>query len=549
MVRDAPSDATYAWTARGSTSDTDDLSSTTILKPTFDVPDDIDEPSGADKSYEYTVTLSALGVDDVIEDITVTVLEKPDIYCSISLWSLNSVIEGDSDTQLYQGCEPGWQGAPVGSNYTFAWTARDDTQDTALLSATNIETPIFDIPEAVDEDETYKYTLTVSAENADDFTQDVTVTVRDKYPEVIAVACEDSFYDVDEGDPDFYFDCSASGAPGTDPDYTWSWLPTTNLTDYNTSTPRFAVPNDVDRDTTYTYTVTASAANAEDGTAKVTVTVKDTDIPDPVITCNDPDPVYEGAADFTLDCSVQHEPSGAAYAWTARGDTRDTSLLSATDIASPMFLVPDDVAATTRYEYLLTVSAENAENGTAEVTVTVLNTGALAVSCVDPGSVYEGSADVAFDCTASGAPAGSNYAYVWTARGDTRDTGLLSATDIASPTFYVPDEVTATTTYEYLLTVSAANTESGTARVRVTVLNRSALAVTCADPGSVYEGSDDIAFDCEASGRLRVLPTNTPGQPVAIRRTRRLLIAGTDGPTPTFSVPTTWPRRRGTSTF
>ena len=108
--------------------------------------------------------------------------------------------------------------------------------------------------------------------------------------------------------------------------------------------------------------------------------------------------------------------------------------------------------------------------------MTVLNHGALSVVCMDPGSVYEGSEDITLDCTASGAPAGSDYAYVWTARGDTQNTLQLSATDIPSPAFYVPDEVDETTTYEYLLTASAENAEDATAEVTVTVLNRPPLA-------------------------------------------------------------------------
>ena len=175
--------------------------------------------------------------------------------------------------------------------------------------------------------------------------------------------------------------------------------------------------------------------------------------------------------------------------------------MSAADIPSPTFYVPDALDETTTYEYLLTARAENAESASAEVTVTVLNRGALAVACADPGSVYEGSADIAFDCSASGAP-GDNpqYTYAWAARGDTPDTALLSAVDVSSPMFYVPEEVDEDETYEYLLTVSAENAEDATAEVTVTVLNRGALAVACADPGSVYEGSADIAFDCSASG-------------------------------------------------
>ena len=43
----------------------------------FSVPSDINESEGADKDYEYTVTLSASGIDDITADLTVTVLEKP----------------------------------------------------------------------------------------------------------------------------------------------------------------------------------------------------------------------------------------------------------------------------------------------------------------------------------------------------------------------------------------------------------------------------------------------------------------------------------------
>ena len=126
--------------------------------------------------------------------------------------------------------------------------------------------------------------------------------------------------------------------------------------------------------------------------------------------------------------------------------------------------------------------------------MTVLNREALALACADPGSVYEGSADITLDCSASGAPEGSDYEYAWTARGDTQDMSLLSAVDMASPTFYVPDEVDEDETYEYLLTVSADNAEDASVEVTVTVLNKGALAVVCTDPG----------FGLRGIGRYRV---------------------------------------------
>ena len=222
------------------------------------------------------------------------------------------------------------------------------------------------------------------------------------------------------------------------------------------------------------------------------------------LVCADPGSVYEGSADIAFDCSASGAPGDDpqyTYAWTARGDTPDTSLLSAVDVSSPMFYVPDEVDEDETYEYTLTASADNAEDAAAEVTVTVLNKEALAVVCADPGSVYEGSEDITFDCSASGAPGDDpQYTYAWTARGDTPDTSLLSAVDVSSPMFYVPDEVDEDETYEYLLTASADNAEDAAAEVTVTVLNKEALALVCADPGSVYEGSADITFDCSASG-------------------------------------------------
>ena len=749
-VANEPTGAAYSWAVRGSTSNTNDLSSTTILQPTFAPPGDIDEPGGANKDYEYTVTLSAPGIDDVTEDVTVTVLEKPDIVpCGsfIGGFYVFTVYEGAPDFQ-FPHCQ--YTDAPDPAVYGFGWTARGSTPITAisLLSATDIERPFFRVPDAVSEDEKYDYTMTVSADNADPFLMSYTVHVKNK-PD-ITVTCEDSPYEVYEGSPDIELECEASGAPGDDPQYTWSWSPTDRLTDHDTGTPTFAVPGSVEQDTTYTYTVrataenaesateevtvtvldtglpveivcngtyferyagsddielscrlpntpvgvylwfwsawspdglpqavsvisgfpwelpephgltwtglasrrfhmpatvnsattykytiglwrgrclgpcapltlnlfasqditirvlprpaiavacadpdpvyegsadielaceasgapsgssytwswsptdrltdhdtatptfdvpydvpqnttytytvTASAENAEDGRAEVTVTVLHTDAPRPVVTCNDTD-VYEGADDITLDCRVTTEPTDPTYSWTGT-DVADR--LTDTGSLTPTFVVPEEVDETTTYKYLLTVSAENAESASAEVTVTVLNRGALALVCTDPGSVYEGSEDFAFDCSASGAPGGSIYTYVWEPRGATPDLSLLSNTDDPSPTFSVPEEVEKDETYEYTLTVSADNAESVSEGVTMTVLNKEALVLVCADPGSVYEGSEDIAFDCSVSGA-------PSGSDYAYEWTARgstantdRLISGADGPAPTFSVP------------
>ncbi len=518
----------YVWSARGDTPDLSLLTGTSGPAPTFSVPSSVN----GNETYEYRLTVSADNAEDATADVTVTVLSKGAL--AVVCADPGSVYEGAEDVAF--DCTA--SGAPAGSVDTYMWTARGDTPDTALLSAADIASPTFYVPDEVDGTTAYEYLLTVSADNTEDATVEVTVTVLNLG--ALAVVCTDpgSVY---EGEDDVALDCAASGAPAGSV-YTYAWTargdtPDTallNATDI--SSPVFSVPDEVDEDETYQYLLTVSADNAEDATAEVTVTVLN--LGALAVVCTDPGSVYEGEDDFALDCAASGAPAGSVYtyAWTARGDTPDTALLNATDISSPVFSVPDEVDEDETHQYLLTVSADNTEDATVEVTVTVLNRGALAVVCADPGSVYEGAEDVAFDCTASGAPAGSVYTYAWTARGDTPDTALLNATDISSPVFSVPDEVDEDETHQYLLTVSADNTEDATVEVTVTVLNRGALAVVCADPGSVYEGAEDVAFDCTASGA-------PAGSVYTYAWTARgdtpdtALLNATDISSPVFSVP------------
>ena len=523
---------TYVWTASGDTQDTSLLSAADIASPTFHVPEEVDE----DGTYEYRLTVSAANAKDASAAVTVTVLNKGAL--SVACADPGSVYEGSADVAF--DCEA--SGAPAGSAYEYVWTARGDTPNTDLLSATDMASPTFQVPEEVDEDGTYEYLLTVSAANAKDASAAVTVTVLNKG--ALTVVCVDpgSVY---EGSEDVTFDCSASGAPGDNPEYAYAWTargdtPNTDLLSAtDMASPTFHVPEEVDEDETYEYLLTVSAENAEDAAAAVTVTVLNKGAL--ALVCADISPeAYEGSEDIELDCEASGAPAGSAYeyVWTARGDTPNTDLLSAADMASPTFYVPVAVDETTTYEYLLTVSAENAEDAAAAVTVTVLNKGALAVVCVDPGSVYEGSEDVTFDCSASGAP-GDNpeYAYAWTARGSTSDTSLLSSVDISSPTFHVPEEVDEDETYEYLLTVSAANAEDASAAVTVTVLNKGALAVVCVDPGSVYEGSEDVTFDCSASGAPGDNPEYAYAWTARGSTTDTSLLSAVDIVSPVFFVP------------
>ena len=523
----------YAWTAQNPAGGVGLLSNLETDSPVFDVPEDVAQTT----TYEYLVTASAANADAGMAEVRVTVLNKGAL--ALACADPAPVYEGSPDITL--NCTA--SGGPDGSVHDYVWTAQGSTPGT-LLSATDMSAPTFFVPEEVPQTTQYEYLVTASAADAEDATAEVTVTVLNKGALALVCVNPDPVY---EGAPDVALDCSASGAPGA-PAYEYLWTaqgstPGTLLSATDMSAPTFFVPEEVPHTTRYEYLVTASAADAEDATALVTVTVLDSGVL--TLACANPAPVYEGSPDVALNCTTVGGPDGSVYeyVWSAlpnASSAADTGLLSRADIASPTFAVPAEVDADETYAYLVTVSAENAEAATAEVTVTVLNKGALALACVNPAPVYEGSPDVALDCSATGALAGSGYEYVWTALSNTSatpDTDLLSATDIASPMFYVPIEVDADERYEYLVTVSAENADPATAEVTVTVLNKGDLALVCVDPDPVYEGDEDITLFCAASGGPEGSVYEYVWSPHGATLDTDRLVAGIDGPTPTFAVP------------
>ena len=411
-VANEPSGATYVWSGTDVSSR---LSGTDGYAPVFSAPGDIDEPGEAGKNYEYTVTMSADGIADIVEDVRVTVLEKPDItWCGAHTFSdYATVWEGSGDTIESSVCASGNtivspEGAS-GDAYSYWWSVRGNTPETAidLLHSRTGMAASFSIPPygTLDEDRTYEYRLAISAPNADAARWNWTVTVKNS---VLAITCDDPD-PVYEGSPPFDFSCFVTGPSGLT--YVWSWSPADRLTDRDTGTPTFAVPAEVDRDTTWTYAVRVTTANAGPDPDEETVTVTVLNKEPLAVSCADPGSVYEGSPDIVLECSVSGGAGGDpqyAYAWTALGDTPDTALLSAVDIASPTFYVPEEVDEDETYEYLLTVSAENAEDATVEMTVTVLDRVLAPDSDPVPPLVASSSAQESSDASALGITASAS---------------------------------------------------------------------------------------------------------------------------------------------
>ena len=206
------------------------------------------------------------GVDMGGSNVTVRVQRKPRIYITCDGYASDpeyEPYEGASDFVL--DCEASGAG---GANYTYTWTGRGSTSNTAKLSSATRKDPTFDVPLSVSSDEPYEYMLTATASNAVEGVFDVTVTVLNK-PDIV-IDCPGDPYSEYEGEDDIVLDCSATGAPsGSTYDYTWTGRGSTTNTNKliagrNGPTPTFDVPGEVAADEPYEYTLEVSAENAED---------------------------------------------------------------------------------------------------------------------------------------------------------------------------------------------------------------------------------------------------------------------------------------------
>ncbi len=489
--------AKYQWTGSQEAVgllDDDDLGITT-----FRVPADV----AADQRHEYTLTVSAESSVPSTANLTVLVKDSETLLvrCDPAQFSR---YEGAAPVTI--GCTA--EGAPEGARYTWIWQAVGGA-DIDLLSDRTAAAPTFTIPSSVEQTVVHEYRATVSADNSTDGHVTVRATVLNNA--TMTLACDGQVYSAFEGDPPLPIGCEAEGGPEADYVYEWTSEVAGNLdklSDTGIATPEFAVDAEVDADRTYQYSVRVTATGADPLEASLTVMVLDSR---PItLTCTNYEfDLYEEAADQQIRCEASgwSENASPTYAWTARGSTADTELLTETDAATTTFLVPDAVDADETFEYRLTVSADHSIPAEADITIRVLNKAQLALLC-DPQdhSVFEEEADFTITCSASGAPdPTAAYQFAWTSRGPASHLERLSNAGAATTEFLVPAEVGSDSLFEYTVTASAENSDDAAMDVTVTVRNR---------PPLIFEESilDQIYVVSEAIVPLR-LPPVTGGAP------------------------------------
>ena len=409
--------ATYSW------SPTTGLSDPTLPNPTITLPN----AGTAPLVIPYTLTVTnaaALGVCTASAVVTVTVNPTP-------------VAIAGPDRAFCSGATATLGGGAAVAGYTYAWTPTTGLANPASPTTTVTLTNTGPVPT------TTPYTLTVSSTTTPVCVNTATVNVTVN-PNPIANAGPNQTI------------CSGGTATlGVAPvtGYTYSWSPTTGLSDPTAAQPVATLTNLGLAPTTTTYTLTVSSTTTPvcTSTSTVAITVNPNPIANagpPVATCSNVTSVPLGSGTTTT--------TGVTYLWTT---TATPSGLSSATSANPTVTLPNTTGAPIVLTYTLTVTSTLAPFCAATSSVAVT---------INPAAVATPSpATVAF-CSGGSAVLGGTTAVPGTTYRWTPTAGLSDPTSPA-PTVTLTNLTGAAITTTYTLTATTANSCTATGTVAVTV--------------------------------------------------------------------------------
>jgi gliding motility-associated-like protein len=417
---------TYSWSpATG-------LSSTTVAQPTVTLPNTTSSPI----TQTYTLTVSSGPNCSSTSSVVVTV-------------SPAAVADAGPARSTCSGVASAAIGTAALAGYTYSWSPATG------LSSTTAAQPTVTLTNTTAAPITQTYTVTATNAAGCTATSTVVVTIN---PAAVALP-----------GPAISF-CSGTvsaplgGTPVPVPGTTYSWTPTTGLSNPNSPNPTVTGTNTTGAPITTTYTLTATTANGCVASATVAVTINPAAVADagPArATCsNVPVAIGNGTA-----------VTGTTYAWSpATG-------LSSTSVSNPTVTLPNLTGANITQTYTLTATTANGCVSTGTVVVTVF-----------PAAVAQAGPAVAF-CSGETRTLGTGTAVTGTTYAWSPATGLSSATTL-TPTITLTNTTSAPITTTYTLTATTAQGCTATSTVAVTV-NQAAVAqagpakATCSNVGVV----------------------------------------------------------------
>jgi hypothetical protein len=419
--------ATYNWSPAVG------LSSITVANPTVTLPN----ATGADYVQVYTLTVSVGANCSSTGTVRVRV-------------SAPAVANAGPALTVCSGVASGPLGTPALPGYTYSWSPATG------LSSTTAAQPTATLSNATGAPITATYTLTANNASGCTATSAVIITVS---PAVV----------VNPG-PVISF-CSGTvsvplgGSGGAIAGYTYSWSPTTGLSNPNILNPTVTGTNTTGAPIIHTYTLTVTTAGGCVGSASVEVTINPAAVADAgpaKATCPNT-PVAIGGTPV----------ASTTYAWSpATG-------LSSTTALNPTVTLPNATTAPIMATYTLTATTANG----------CVSTGTVVVTVNPPAVVSAGPAVAVCDRkqVTLGTPALPGYTYSWS------PATSLSSSTISQPIFTGVNTTANPLTLTYTLTATSNNGCPATDAVVVTVNPRPAPEAI-AGPVSVCPTVTGVAY-------------------------------------------------------
>ncbi|GAB3868036.1 hypothetical protein GCM10028824_11820 [Hymenobacter segetis] len=422
---------TYAWSpATG-------LSSATVAQPTVTLPNTTSAPI----TQTYTLTVSSGPNCSSTSSVVVTV-------------SPAAVADAGPARNTCSGVASAAIGTPALAGYTYSWSPA-----TGLSSATAAQ-PTVMLPNTTGAPITQTYTVT--ATNAAGCTATSSVIVTINPAAVITPSPPISFCSGTVSAP---LGGAVTPVAGT----TYSYTPTTGLSNPNILNPTVTGTNTTGAPITTTYTLTATTANGCSATSTVAVTINPAAVADA-------GPARSTCSNVPVAIGNGTAVAGTTYAWSpATG-------LSSASVLNPTVTLPNLTGANITQTYTLTATTANGCVSTGTVVVTVF-----------PAAVAQAGPAVAF-CSGETRTLGTGTAVTGTTYAWSPATGLSDPTAL-SPTVTLTNTTGAPITTTYTLTATTANGCTATSTVAVTV-NQAAVA----------QAGPAVTF---CSGETRTLGTGT----------------------------------------
>jgi len=430
-----------------------------------------------DVDTDFTITLTVTdndnqqASDNIIITVQNVVLGVPEANAGPDA----TVNEGD--TVVLDGT--GSSDESPGEVVSYNWTSPTDiTLDNSSSASPSFTAPLIDIPQV-----SYSFTLTVTDDEGQVSNPDnVSITILNVLIPPVADAGENVV--ANELLTVQLDGLGSIDSNGTIDSYLWTAPSEIILDDPVSVSPTFSAP-EVDADTDFSLSLTVTDNDDQAHTDTVHVSILNVLVP----------PMADAGADTSIGELTQYQLDGSSsnddgnpngsivsYSWTSPSGIT----LNNTEIPNPTFIAPEiGVGGDTTYVFTLAVVDNDGQSDTDTIHIEILfvNQPPVASAGNDIDGLMEGM-DVLLDGSSSSDPDGQTVTYSWSVPVNIS----FSEPNGAKPRFLAP-QVSADTTFAFLLVTSDGDLSSVPDTINVTVINNTPPVASAGNDQEKYQGT------------------------------------------------------------